>query len=53
MGWFLFFLIAVPFALMNITVYRKERRKVDEELQVLLRENNDLLKEFLHSVNNN
>jgi len=53
MGWFLFFLIVVPFALMNITAYRKERRKADDELQALLRENNDLLKEFLHSVNNN
>ncbi|HKJ38008.1 MAG TPA: hypothetical protein VJ972_04485 [Anaerolineales bacterium] len=53
MGWFLFFLIAVPFALMNVTAYRKERRKADEELQALLRENNDLLKEFLYSKNNN
>ena len=52
MGWFLFFTIAVPFALMNITAYRKERRKADEELQSLLKENNTLIKEFLRQKNN-
>jgi len=37
----------VPFVLINITAYRKESRKADEELQALLKENNDLLKELL------
>ena len=46
-SFFLFFFLVVPFWLMNITVYRKERKKADEVLQVLLRENNDLLKELL------
>lgn len=32
---------------MNITAYRKEREKADEELQAILRENNALLKELL------
>ena len=43
----MFFFLVVPFLLMNITAYRKERKKADEELQMLLRENNDLLKELL------
>ena len=43
----LFFFPVVPFVHVNITAYRKERKKADEELQVLLRENNNLLKEFL------
>ncbi len=51
MGWLLFYLVVVPFALMNITAYRKERRQANEELQALLKENNELLKEFLHSAN--
>ena len=45
---FVFFaLIVVPFLLMNITAYRKERKKADEELQALLKEQNSLLKELL------
>ena len=44
---FLFFFLVVPFVLMNFTAYRKERKKANEELQALLRENNDLLKELL------
>jgi hypothetical protein len=51
MGWFLFFLVVVPFGLMNITAYRKERRQSDEELRALLEENNDLLKKVLASTN--
>ena len=47
----LFYFLVVPFVLMNITAYRKERRKADEELQALLRENNNLLKEFLAKTN--
>ncbi len=50
MGWLLFYLVVVPFALMNFTAYRKEHRKANEELQALLKENNDLLKEMLTST---
>ena len=50
MGWILFYLVVIPFALMNVTAYRKERRKANEELQALLKENNDLLKELLAST---
>jgi preprotein translocase subunit YajC len=46
-GFFLFFFLVVPFVLMNFTAYRKERKTADEELLVLLKENNDLLKELL------
>jgi hypothetical protein len=46
-SFFLFFFLVVPFVLMNITAYRKERKKADEELQAILRENNSLLKELL------
>jgi len=42
-----FFFIVVPFLLMNITAYRKERKKADEELQALLNDQNNLLKELL------
>ena len=45
-SFFLFFFLVVPFVLMNITAYRKERRKADEDLQALLRENNSLLKDL-------
>lgn len=47
----LFFFLVVPFVLMNMTVYRKERRKADEDLQALLRENNNLLKELFAKEN--
>lgn len=50
-SFFLFFFLVVPFWLMNITAYRKERRKADEELQALLRESNDLLKELVAKKN--
>jgi cbb3-type cytochrome oxidase subunit 3 len=46
-SFFLFFFLVVPFILMNITAYRKERKKANEEIQALLKENNDLLKELL------
>ena len=46
----LFFFLVVPFALMNIMALRKERKKADEELQALLRENNDLLKELIEKT---
>jgi len=50
MGWFLFYLVVVPFILMNLTAYRKESRQADEELQTLLKENNELLKKILAST---
>ena len=46
-SFFLFFLLVVPFVLMNVTAYRKERKKADEDLQALLSETNGLLKDFL------
>ncbi|MCI0556334.1 MAG: hypothetical protein L0287_35785 [Anaerolineae bacterium] len=46
-SFFLFFFLVVPFVLINITAYRKERKKADEDLQALLRENNSLLKQLL------
>jgi cbb3-type cytochrome oxidase subunit 3 len=51
-SFFLFFFLVVPFLLMNITAYRKERRKADEELQAILRENHSLLKELLTKDDN-
>ena len=50
-SFYLFFFLVVPFWLMNITAYRKERRKADEELRMLLQENNVLLKELLAKTN--
>ena len=47
LSFFLFFFLVVPFVLMNISAYRKERKKADQELQALLKENNALLKELL------
>jgi hypothetical protein len=47
LSFFLFYFLVVPFLLMNITAYRKARKKADEELHELLRENNNLLKELL------
>lgn len=47
LSFFLFFFLVVPFVLMNISSYRKERKKADEKLQELLRENNQLLKELI------
>jgi len=43
----LFFFLVVPFLLINITAYRKERKKADEDLQALLKDNNNLLREML------
>lgn len=48
----LFYFPVIPFVLMNIAAYRKERRKADEELQAILRENNNLLKELLTKDDN-
>jgi hypothetical protein len=39
--------VAMPFLLINITAYRKQRKKTDEELQALLPENHTLLQELL------
>ncbi len=47
LSFFLFFFVVVPFVLVNFTAYIKERKKADEELQQLLRENNKLLKDLL------
>ena len=47
LSFILFFFVLVPFVLMNIMAYRKERKKADEELKEVLKENNKLLKEFL------
>jgi preprotein translocase subunit YajC len=51
LSFFLFFFLIVPFALMNIMAYRRERKKADEALRALLRENNKLLKEFFEKTN--
>jgi len=51
LSFLLFFFLIVPFALMNIMAYRRERKKADEELQALLRENNKLLKESFEKTN--
>jgi hypothetical protein len=50
LSFFLFFFVFVPFILINATNYIKERRKADEELQELLRENNNLLKQILERI---
>jgi hypothetical protein len=47
LSFFLFFFVVVPFVLINMTAYIKDRRKADEEVQQLLRENNNLLRELL------
>lgn len=47
LSFFLFFFVVVPFVLVNMTAYIKDRRKADEEHQQLLRENNNLLRELL------
>ena len=50
-SFFLFFFLVVPFVLMNMTAYRRERQKANEELQALLKENNDLLRDLLVRIN--
>ena len=50
LSFILFFFLVVPFGLMNFIAYRKERRKADEELQALLKENNKLLQELLEKA---
>jgi hypothetical protein len=50
LSFFLFFLVFVPFILINATSYIKDRRKADEEIQALLKENNDLLKQILEKT---
>ena len=50
LSFFLFFLVVVPFALINFTAYIKDRRKADEELQALLKENNNLLRELIEKT---
>ena len=50
LSFFLFFFIVVPFILINMTAYIKDRRKADEELQTLLRENNNLLRELIEKT---
>lgn len=50
LSFFLFFFVFVPFILINATNYIKERRKADEELQELLKENNELLRQILEKT---
>jgi hypothetical protein len=50
LSFFLFFFVFVPFILINATNYIKERRKANEELQQLLRESNDLLRQILEKT---
>ena len=50
LSFLLFFFLVVPVGLLNITSYRKERKKADEELQALLKENNKLLQELLEKT---
>lgn len=47
LSFFLFFFVVVPFVLVNMTAYIKDRRNADEEYQQLLKENNNLLRELL------
>jgi hypothetical protein len=49
-SFFLFFFLVVPFVLINITAYRKERQKAHDDLKALLQENNNLLNELLAST---
>lgn len=50
LSFFLFFFVVVPFVLINMTNYIKERRQADEEMQILLKENNDRLRELLEKI---
>lgn len=50
LSFFLFFFAFVPFILINATNYIKERRKADEELQELLKENSELLRQILEKT---
>ena len=50
LSFFLFFLVVVPFMLINTTAYIKDRRKADEVLQGLLKENNSLLRELIEKT---
>src|SRR5690349_18333636 len=50
LSFFLFFFVVVPFVLINMTNYIKERRQADENVQTLLKENNDLLREFIAKI---
>ena len=47
LSFFLFFFVVVPFVLVNMTAYIKDRRKADEEIRELLQEQNKLLHEIL------
>jgi hypothetical protein len=50
LSFFLFFFVVIPFVLMNMTAYIKDRKKADEEYQQLLKENNNLLRELLERI---
>ena len=50
LSFFLFFFVVVPFVLINMTNYIKERRQADEEMKILLKENNDRLRELLEKI---
>jgi len=50
LSFFLFFFVVVPFVLINFTAYIKERRKADEELQTLLKESNELLRDLIAKI---
>lgn len=47
LSFFLFFFVVVPFVLINMTNYFKERRQTNEDLQTLLKENNELLRDLI------
>ena len=50
LSFFLFYFVVVPFVLINATAYIKDRRKTDEDIQELLKENNNLLRQILEKT---
>jgi len=50
LSFFLFFFVVVPFVLINMTNYIKERRQADVDMQKLLKENNELFIELIAKI---